>query len=203
MRYKGKITRWNDAKGFGFVTPIGGNQPVFVHANAFSNRHRRPLDNTIVSYELGSDIKSRCCAENVRYVDEKSATRILRISVLPLVWVVLFAMLLIGAVLADTIPVIVAIVYLGLSLVTFLAYAFDKSAAESGRWRTQESTLHLFGLVGGWPGAMFAQQLLRHKSSKRGFQLVFWVTVIFNCGALVWLASPYGSDVHALLSQVI
>ena len=43
MRYQGKIIKWNDEKGFGFVVPKGGNQPVFVHVRAFSNRQRRPV----------------------------------------------------------------------------------------------------------------------------------------------------------------
>ncbi|MGD9578618.1 MAG: DUF1294 domain-containing protein, partial [Syntrophorhabdus sp.] len=35
----------------------------------------------------------------------------------------------------------------------------DKSAARNERWRTQESRLHLFALIGGWPGALVAQKL--------------------------------------------
>jgi len=124
-------------------------------------------------------------------------------AVFPMGWAMLFAALLSGAVLAGAMPVIVALAYLVLSLVTFLAYALDKSAAEAGRWRTQESTLHLFGLAGGWPGALLAQQLLRHKSSKREFQAAFWMTVMLNCGALVWLALPYGVDVRLLLSRMV
>jgi cold shock CspA family protein len=42
MRTKGKMTRWNDEKGFGFVTPRSGGKQVFVHITAFSNRKRRP-----------------------------------------------------------------------------------------------------------------------------------------------------------------
>ena len=114
-----------------------------------------------------------------------------------------FAVLLSGAVLAGAMPAIVAIAYLVLSLVTFLAYALDKSAAEAGRWRTRESTLHAFGLAGGWPGALFAQQLLRHKSGKRGFQAAFWITVMLNCAALVWLALPDGAGVRLLLSRMV
>ena len=121
----------------------------------------------------------------------------------PMGWAMVFAALLSGAVLAGAMSVIVAIAYLGLSLVTFLAYALDKSAAEAGRWRTQESTLHLFGLVGGWPGALLAQQLLRHKSGKREFQTVFWMTVMLNCAALVWLALPDGAGVRLLLSRMV
>jgi uncharacterized membrane protein YsdA (DUF1294 family)/cold shock CspA family protein len=203
MRYQGKIVKWNEAKGFGFVMPMGGNQPVFVHVRNFSNRQRRPLDHALVSYALGTDARGRCCAVNVRYADEKSSTIELRISVLPMLSAMSFVALLIGVVLAGYVPLIISILYLVLSLAAFLAYALDKSAAESGRWRTQESTLHIFGLAGGWPGALLAQQLLRHKSSKRAFQTTFWLTVMLNGGALIWLVSPYGTEVRALLSRMV
>ena len=45
-----------------------------------------------------------------------------------------------------------------LSMMTFFAYWQDKYAAEKGKWRTPEGTLHLYSLAGGWPGAWFAQQ---------------------------------------------
>ena len=71
------------------------------------------------------------------------------------------------------------------SLVAFVAYALDKSAARHGRWRTPESTLHGLGLVGGWPGALLAQQLLRHKSSKLSFAAASWATVCLNVAGFV------------------
>lgn len=77
--------------------------------------------------------------------------------------------------------------YIGASLIAFMAYALDKSAARSGQWRTQESTLHLLALIGGWPGALVAQNQLRHKSRKTAFLVIFWATVLLNCGALAWL----------------
>ena len=43
--------------------------------------------------------------------------------------------------------------YAALSLVTFFAYAFDKSAAQRGAWRTSEGTLLFLDLADGWPGA--------------------------------------------------
>ncbi|UCU97456.1 DUF1294 domain-containing protein [Acidovorax radicis] len=76
-----------------------------------------------------------------------------------------------------------------INLITFLAYAMDKSAAQNGQWRTKESHLHLLSLAGGWPGAWCAQQWLRHKSSKVEFRAVYWVTVVLHCGALLaWVA---------------
>ncbi|MNV63308.1 hypothetical protein D3C71_1558930 [compost metagenome] len=89
-------------------------------------------------------------------------------------------------------PLWVLGVYPALSALTFLAYALDKSAAQQGRWRTSENTLHLLALAGGWPGALVAQQVLRHKSSKAVFRAAFWCTVMFNLLAFVFLASPYG-----------
>jgi uncharacterized membrane protein YsdA (DUF1294 family) len=78
-----------------------------------------------------------------------------------------------------------AAAYVVLSLICLLAYAFDKSAAIAGRWRSSEQSLLLLGLVGGWPGGLLAQQLLRHKSSKTSFRGAFWVTVVVNVSAFV------------------
>ena len=76
------------------------------------------------------------------------------------------------------------IFYLAANLVTFLVYAVDKSAAVNGSRRIREHTLHLLALIGGWPGALIAQKLLRHKSNKRSFQLIFWITVVLHCAIL-------------------
>jgi uncharacterized membrane protein YsdA (DUF1294 family) len=74
---------------------------------------------------------------------------------------------------------------------TFWAYAADKNAAMQGRWRTPESHLHLLSLAGGWPAAWLAQQAMRHKSSKRQFRAVYWLTVLLHCAALaLWVAPP-------------
>jgi uncharacterized membrane protein YsdA (DUF1294 family) len=82
--------------------------------------------------------------------------------------------------------------YLSVSLLTFAVYAVDKSAARRGRWRTSEKALHLLALLGGWPGALAAQRLLRHKSRKRSFQAIFWLTVVANCALFIWLLAPAG-----------
>ena len=74
-----------------------------------------------------------------------------------------------------------------LNLSTFFAYAFDKSAAEQGRRRTPENTLHLLALLGGWPAAWWAQRALRHKSRKQPFLATYVATALLNLGALAAL----------------
>ena len=105
---------------------------------------------------------------------------------------VIFLTLVVGSVVNGTLPVVVLFGYVVLSLITFVAYAFDKSAAQRGAWRTSESTLHLMSLLGGWPGALVAQESLRHKSRKESFRAAFWVTVVVNVVAFGWLHTPDG-----------
>lgn len=84
-------------------------------------------------------------------------------------------------------PLIIPVVYAALSVTAFILYAKDKSAALNGNWRVSEGSLHLLSLLGGWPGAVVAQQRLRHKTRKIGFRIPFWITVIANSAALGWL----------------
>ena len=67
----------------------------------------------------------------------------------------------------------------------------DKHAAINEVQRTPEDWLHALAVVGGWPGAWFAQQILRHKTSKQPFRLIYWATVAVNTLALLaWIAWP-------------
>ena len=107
------------------------------------------------------------------------------------------------SVFTDRIPLFILALYMGASLLTFIIYAVDKSAARRGAWRTRESTLHLLSLAGGWPGALVAQQKLRHKSLKRKFRVVFWITVLLNCGGFAWLFTPSGAAIlQSLIDRV-
>ena len=90
--------------------------------------------------------------------------------------------------------------YAGTSLLAFVSYYLDKSAARTGRWRTPEARLHLLALIGGWPGALLAQHHLRHKSAKTSFLFVFWATVLLNCSVLgLWMAPAGASALRTLL----
>lgn len=193
-RIKGKLTAWNEERGFGFISPMSGGKQVFIHIKAFSNRNRRPMIGQMVTFELSADdqgrpraIKATLPGDKLQASSKRGRGR------LPVGMAVLFLVLVGVSVLVARLPLPVLALYLVASALTFVAYALDKSAAQSGAWRTKENTLHLLSLAGGWPGALIAQQKLRHKTQKRSFRSVFWVTVLVNCGIFVWLFTPDGA----------
>ena len=201
MRVKGILKSWNDERGFGFIAPIQGGQEVFVHIKAFGARNGRPQANQLVFFEMEIGPQGKTRAKNVEPV---CAARTYRRRGSPAPWgtATVFAIpafvVLYGVISALwRPPPALAAIYAGVSLFTFLAYALDKSAALRGAWRTSESTLHLLALGCGWPGALLAQQVLRHKSTKTEFRSVFWATVVLNVVAFVALTSPMGQALWA------
>ena len=203
MRYQGKVTRWKDEQGFGFIVPNGGGEAVFLHIKSFSRRGRRPVDGEIVTYDLVFDGKARARAESVAFVDEPAIASVRKSDGVWLLMALAFMVFVVQVAWLGKLPKLVPVIYVVASLFAFAVYAWDKSAAQNGEWRTQESTLHLLALIGGWPGALFAQKLLRHKSKKTSFQVMFWVTVLANCGALGWLMSPQGAAAWRGWSSVV
>lgn len=103
---------------------------------------------------------------------------------------VAFAVFFVVATLLWALPIWVLGLYLVASLAAFCVYAIDKSAAKAGGWRVPESTLHLLGVLGGWPGAIIAQQTMRHKTQKLSFRRMFWLSVVVNIVVFVLLATP-------------
>ncbi len=193
-RIKGKITSWNDEKGFGFITPGSGEKQLFIHIKSFSNHNRRPKVNQFVTYALSSDKQGRPCAKNAKFTDERFAQKTKqKNNSLAVVTAIIFLIIVGISVFTANISPLVLALYTGSSILTFIFYAMDKLAAKKGAWRTQESTLHILSLAGGWPGAIIAQQKLHHKSKKKSFRLVFWVTVFLNCSAFFLLLTPTGT----------
>jgi uncharacterized membrane protein YsdA (DUF1294 family)/cold shock CspA family protein len=201
MRTKGKIASWNDDKGFGFIEPLGGGKRVFIHIKSFARRNRRPAINQVVTYALSTDKQGRPCAVNATLPGDRLTRKGSKPgSLFSITVATIFLISVAVAVFATNAPFWIIPAYLALSLVTYIAYAMDKSAARSGNWRTSEGTLHIFSLIGGWPGALVAQQTLRHKSRKQPFRFIFWLTVMANCGAFAWLLTPEGA---AFLNSII
>ncbi len=193
MRLSGNLRSWNDERGFGFIETAQGGKDIFVHIKAFPPGAGRPTIGQVLTFEVELGPNGKMRAHSVHSLVHNRAPRIHRAES-PASWtlprlVAIPAFALVWLYVASQWPIkpMVLAVYIGLSLLAFFAYAVDKSAAINGRWRTPERTLHLLSLAGGWPGALLAQQLLRHKCSKPRFVAVFWFTVSANvAGFLAW-----------------
>jgi uncharacterized membrane protein YsdA (DUF1294 family)/cold shock CspA family protein len=203
MRFEGKLKTWNDERGFGFIESTQGGQEIFVHVTAFKVRGGRPQVDQVFSFEIEPGPQGKKRAKNLEVVRARpgraggrrpSASQwgTATLFALP---VFLAACVVVSALWRPSLWFAAA--YLVVSAVAFLAYAADKSAARRQAWRTPESTLHLLALAGGWPGALLAQQLLRHKSTKAEFRTVFWATVVLNSLGFVALCSPLGRPLWA------
>ena len=85
-------------------------------------------------------------------------------------------------------PWIVLTAVVLVNLATFYMYWRDKDAAVQETRRVPEEHLHVLAVIGGWPGAWFAQQILRHKTVKQPFRSIYWGTVALNIAALLgWI----------------
>lgn len=191
MRFTGCLKTWNDERGFGFIEAAQGGQDVFVHIKAFPSGTGRPSVGQVLSFEVETGRDGKKKARAVQYpaharpgrgrsVESPAPWTPMRVLAIPM-----FAAVYAAVAIRWGLSLPILFTYFGMSVVTVFAYAFDKSAAVSGQWRTQENTLHLLSLAGGWPGALLAQRLLRHKTNKRSFVFAFWVTVLLNVGAFV------------------
>jgi uncharacterized membrane protein YsdA (DUF1294 family)/cold shock CspA family protein len=220
MRHTGTLRTWHDDRGFGFIAPTQGGREVFVHRSAFGADGARPTLNERLSYDLAADAQGRPRALQVQRLAMAAAARgpkpapvlaaaarsrlpepqrpgrpapapgaaswgTATLFAIPALLVVYVALSVLWRV-----PGWVALAYLALSALCYAVYAADKSAAAAGRRRVSENTLLALGLLGGWPGALLAQQRLRHKSVKPAFRRAFWATVLANGALLLVLSSP-------------
>jgi uncharacterized membrane protein YsdA (DUF1294 family)/cold shock CspA family protein len=191
MRFGGNLKSWNDDRGFGFIEPARGGQEIFVHIKAFPSGTGRPTVGQALTFEVETGPNGKKRAHSVQYPVRARVARPPRVEG-PAPWtfprlaaIPAFAGIYYYVSAQWTVRPFVLWAYIGLSVLAFLAYALDKSAARHGRRRTPERSLHLLGLAGGWPGALLAQQLLRHKSAKPRFVAGFWGTVLVNVVAFV------------------
>ncbi len=202
---KGIVERWDDQKGFGFISGEQGKK-VFFHISAAHGAHRPQQGETVI-FQLGKDEQGRLKATHVRNANlaidnprirvnsrgnsmclARSGSKIrLRESAIP--WGYLLGLLIlpvwgvIDLAINHQFPWGI-LVYAIVSMLAYYFYWDDKRRAQTGEWRIPEANLHLWALVGGWPGALIAQQQFRHKTKKLAFQLGFWLIVIAH--QLLW-----------------
>lgn len=190
----GKLIKWNDERGFGFIQVKSGQPQIFLHISALNDSKRRPKVGDKIQYSITHKKgKIRACNASIvgLKVEKKSpsAASPSRRSQPPkhyrIPWLevgLLSIVPLLGSIqLLDNRDIFAPfLMYPLMSLVTFKLYAEDKSRAQQKRWRIPENTLHLSELAGGWLGGFIAQRRLRHKSRKRSYQITFWGIVVLH-----------------------
>ncbi len=201
MRFSGKLSTWQDERGFGFITLAGSGEEVFLHIKAFPRDGGRPQLGERLDFELAPGPQGRRRALRVRRVDgvPPSARRrhhppraLLRPRTAGLLATggLLGLYALSPPLRGVPWPVaLAAVAGLALSLLSFALYAVDKRAAINSRRRVPEATLQWLSLAGGWPGAWLAQRLLNHKRAKPAFMRGFRLAVAAHLAMLLALAA--------------
>lgn len=205
MQRLGKVQDWNDERGYGFIAPLessDGGGRTFFHIRDYQQQGRRPEPGELVKYIADKQEDGRWRATQVTRAVQparKAKTRTTaavkpgnpyttRHDLMRIALVMAYACLLGWAVWRGWLPLEIIFVPIFMSIVTYLAYAADKHFAQSGRWRIPEANLHVLELLFGWPGALFAQRVLRHKTLKASYRAGFWMMVALNLGiTIAWI----------------
>jgi len=188
-RTRGRLINWNDERGFGFLAPESGGQDVFVHVSAFEKEGRHIEIGHEYEFEVQIGKDGRPKAKRVATIAVPKEVPSLLLQVLqrgPRLLVIpafLFIALAINSV--QPISPNWFVIYGAASVACFSGYALDKRAANQKRWRVSETILLLIGLVGGWPGGLISQEIFRHKTRKKTFRTLFWMSVAINMAAFV------------------
>ena len=77
---------------------------------------------------------------------------------------------------------------LSFSIVTFSLFGMDKSLSKTERTRIPESVLHLFTLLGGFPGQILGRIVFHHKTNfKRhpSFTIVLVISIVIQIGLII------------------
>lgn len=209
MQLTGKVVFWQDHKGFGFVLCEQTQQKLFFHIRDFTQAKVRPALGDELRFSLGTDKQGRpiataltlnavntaVAAPNAISAPPKTRVDLSYTQDVALYFRAAFLMLVIIALLFGSLPYVLPILYIEASLFTYWLYQADKRAAIARQSkRLPEESLQMFSLIGGWPGALFAQKTLAHKRSKYLFQREFWLVVLANCLLLIWLLSQHGQQ---------
>ncbi|MDI1229665.1 MAG: cold shock and DUF1294 domain-containing protein [Methylobacter sp.] len=215
--YEGVIKSWKGDKGFGFIQPNGGGKDVFIHIRDLAHSNYQPQQGDDVCYKVvidkngkiracdafikGQEIsqlyKRKCFKKNQKTKREyrSGMPSILFIAAIPFGF--------------SAVPIkgqhnfIPFFVYLVMSLLTSIVYASDKAKAHKNDWRTSESTLHMLEFLGGWPGALITQHVIRHKNKKISFQITFWIIVIIHIAIWTDVVFFNSVDIEHVLSHLL
>jgi uncharacterized membrane protein YsdA (DUF1294 family)/cold shock CspA family protein len=190
-RSRGRLVSWNDERGFGFIAPDDGGGDVFVHANAFVKEGKHIEIGRVYEFDLavGDDGRRKGKRVALLTADKTSPDYIDILLQRGPRFLVIPAFIFIALAVASSVPVSMNwwLIYAVASFTCFIGYGLDKHAAQNRQWRVSETVLLLLGLAGGWPGGLVGQEVFRHKTQKKTFRTLFWMSVAINMAAFVQL----------------
>src|SRR5690606_6086109 len=130
MRYQGKIIKWNDAKGFGFVQPNGSNKEVFLHISSFKSKNCRPQISQRITYDLTQDASGRDKAHNVSCVTHPQSPidgKKTELNQHLILFMGLVSIFILERIFSGALPFSYLFIYLLANLMAFLYYYMDKT----------------------------------------------------------------------------
>ena len=153
MRETGVVKAWNPERGFGFVQRDGAPD-LFLHIKAFPRGAADPAvgDEVTFEVEVQPDGKPRAAQARLAvepYVPPVRPTSPIIGTLTILAFAAIYSLV---EVYWGPVPLWVLFLYLGVSAITFGAYAIDKSAARLKQRRIAETSLILLGMLGGLAG---------------------------------------------------
>ena len=203
MRDQGRLIEWFDDKGYGFIQPNDSTKDrVFLHIKDFARPGPRPIVGCALEYLIILDERGRYRAQQVTYLKasqvktkpKKAKDNVVRMPKKISAMQILCIVYILALAILSAIGLLKGMALLAISLVnvaTYWFYAQDKEAAQLGKRRVPENTLHILSFFGGWPAAWLAQQRLRHKTQKQPFRQIYFCTIAFNILLILWLISPF------------
>ena len=75
MRIEGTLSKWNDDRGFGFITPTLGGQEIFVHISTFPKDGVRPTLGEKLTFEIETDSNGKKRAKNLACPERRTVSR--------------------------------------------------------------------------------------------------------------------------------
>ena len=198
---KGAIVMWNDQKGFGFIRPAGhesGEDDHFVHISAFKKgMPRRPEVGDEVHFRP-ADLPGKKRASFARLDQARPEPQPFVLIPKKRSWatnlLILAPLAFSGYLLLRAKNPLPFFCYAFFSVITMVVYGADKTHAAIRSWRIPEIYLHILEIMGGWPGALMAQNEFRHKTRKSFYQVVFRGIIVLHLA--VWAFYFYWSYQH-------
>ncbi len=182
---QGEISQWFEEDGYGYIRPeLSKKHHYFFDASSVSGDVRAIFVGAEVHFEVITGDNGKPQAVNVILPAKPGAAVVL----LQVLCFALVPLVLIGWILHES-PVLIG-TYVLMSVLTYWIYWLDKQRALADQSRISGWQLHLLALLGGWPGALCAQQVLRHKTRNMGFVFSFWFIVLIHTIVLIDLALP-------------